>query len=132
MTLTDRMREAYAAFNRRDFDALDDVFAEDIRWRVPAVLSPEIHGRDGVKVFMRGLAEQFSSHEITLDDAVEQDDRLICFVRHAFTRPDGGGGSVEAVHDWRFRDGKVVAMREVADTMAFAAAAGMPSAPPPA
>ena len=43
---------------------------------------------------------------------------------HSFTAPDGKGGSVEAVHDWRWRDGKVISMKEIADTMMFAVLTG--------
>ncbi len=70
-------------------------------------------------------AGQFASPTITLDDALEVGDRLICFVHHTLTRPDGQVGTVEAVHDWRFRDGQIVSLREIADTMAFANIAGL-------
>jgi ketosteroid isomerase-like protein len=116
------MRDGYARYSNRDFSLVDDLFAEDIDWRVP--VADPIVGREGVKQFFNGLTEQFSTHSITLDDYVEDGDRLVCFVTHRFTTPDGKGGEVEAVHDWRWRDGQAVAMKEIADTMTFAVLTG--------
>lgn len=124
MPLVDVMLEGYAAYNKRDFGFVDEVFAEDVEWQTPANPAP-LHGRVQVKAFFGDLTSEFSAHEIELLDSVESGNRLVCFVRHHFTRPDGVHGDVEAVHDWHFRDGKVVKMSEVADTMAFAQIAGM-------
>jgi ketosteroid isomerase-like protein len=131
MSHLEEMREGYAAYSRRDYSFADTLFAEDIDWSVPD--SPEssgkLHGREAVKGFFETLGEQFTAHTIALDDAVESGDRLVCFVRHTFTRPDGVSTDVEAVHDWTWRSGQAVKMREIADTMGFAVAAGMMPAP---
>jgi len=122
MSNLERMRTGYERYNRRDFDLVDDLFDADIDWRVP--VGEPIRGREGVRAFFQGLGEQLSSHEIVVDDSVESGDRLVCFVRHQMTTPDGRAGEVEAVHDWRFRDGRVVSLHEVADTLAFAVLTG--------
>lgn len=127
MTNTEWMREGYARYSRRDFTFADDMFAEDVQWDVPGF--GHLDGRAAVREFFDGLAGQFASHTITLVDAVEAPDRLVCFVRHDLVRHDGGGGSVEGVHDWTIRDGRVAAMHEIADTMAFAVASGQMPAP---
>jgi ketosteroid isomerase-like protein len=127
MSNLERMREGYERYNRRDFGVVDDLFDEDIDWRVP--VNEPIRGREGVRAFFQGLTEQLASHRIVVDDAVESGDRLVCFVRHEMTTPDGKSGEVEAVHDWRFRDGRVVSLREIADTLAFAVLTGQAPEP---
>jgi ketosteroid isomerase-like protein len=125
MSHLDDIRSGYAAYSRRDFSFIDDVFAEDIEWTVAGPPEP-VRGRDGVRAFFDGLVDQFAGHEITIEDAVEVDDRLICFVRHDFRRHDGAQTpSVAAVHDWRFRGRQATSLREIADTLSFAVAAGM-------
>jgi ketosteroid isomerase-like protein len=125
MSNIDLLRESYAAYGRRDFAGATQFFAEDIVWRIPDPARATLSGRDAVLGFFVALAQQFAVHTISLDDAVEQGDRIVAFITHTFTRSDGVSGSVAAVHDWRLRDGKLVSMREVADTMAFAVIAGL-------
>lgn len=119
-----RMQDGYAAYNRRDFSFVDEMFAPDIDWATPGPEGP-LHGRDAVRGFFEALAGQFAAHEIAVDSQLEQGDRLVCFVTHRFTTNDGATHEVAGVHDWRFRGEQVASMREVADTMAFAIAAGM-------
>ncbi len=122
----DKMRDAYAAYNRRDFSFVDELFVEDIDWRTPGP-GGELRGRAAVKAFFGELTQQFTAHKITIEDSVESanGDRIVCFVRHLFTRPDGESGEVEAVHDWQFGDGQIVRLREIADTLAFGVVSGM-------
>jgi ketosteroid isomerase-like protein len=70
-----------------------------------------------------------SSHTITCGDYVEQGDRLICFVQHHVTTVDGMSAVIDAVHDWRWRDGRAVSLHEVADTLAFAIVTGQVAEP---
>ncbi len=65
-----------------------------------------IVGREGVKQFFASLTEMLSSHTITCDDYVEDGDRLICFVQHHVTAMNGESADIDAVHDWRWRDGR--------------------------
>lgn len=124
MSRADTMRDGYAAYNRRDFSFVDDIFAPDVDWSTPGPDGP-LQGRAAVRGFFEGLATQFAAHEIAVDSQLEQGDRLVCFVTHRFTTHDGAVHEVAGVHDWRFRGEQVASMREVADTMAFAIAAGM-------
>jgi ketosteroid isomerase-like protein len=118
----DRMRDAYARFGARDYSFVDETFAPNIDWRVP--VNEPIVGREGVKQFFAGLTEMLSSHTITCDDYVEDGDRLVCFVQHHVTTVDGKSADIDAVHDWHWRDGQVVSLKEVADTLAFAIVTG--------
>jgi ketosteroid isomerase-like protein len=123
----DTMREGYARYSARDFSFADEVFAPDIDWRVP--VGEPIVGREGVKQFFEGLTEILSSHTITCDDYVEQGDCLICFVQHHVTATNGESAVIDAVHDWRWRDGQVVSLKETADTLTFAIVTGQVPAP---
>ena len=127
MSNPDRLHDAYARYNERDFDLVDEFFAEDIDWNVPG--TEPARGRDQVRSFFEQLAEQFASHTIALDDSVEQGDRLVAFVTHTFTRHDGESATVRAVHDWRSADGQFTSLDEVSDTLAFAMIAGLVPAP---
>jgi ketosteroid isomerase-like protein len=123
VSMSDTIREGYAAYSRGDHTFVDRIFAEDIEWHAPGA-EDGIHGREAVKAFFVGLMETFSEHRIRLDDAVETDGRVICFCTHSFTRGDQTT-EVRSVMDWRHRDGQMVSLDEVADTLAFAVAAGM-------
>jgi ketosteroid isomerase-like protein len=123
MSMTDVIREGYARYGRRDFDLVDELFAEDMRWNVPGPHGP-LQGRAAVRGFFEGLAAQFASHTIRLDDAVETPDRVICFVTHTLVPQGQEPVEIEAVHDWHVADGRFVALREYADTLAFAIVTG--------
>jgi len=118
----DRIQDAYARFSARDYSFVDEVFAPDIDWRVP--VSEPLVGREAVKQFFTGLTDLLSSHTITCNDSVEAGDRLVCFITHSVTTPDGKSAAIDAVHDWHWRDGQVASMKEVADTLAFAVVTG--------
>jgi ketosteroid isomerase-like protein len=123
----DVMREGYARYGNRDFDLVNDLFTEDIDWKIEGLIA--VTGREAVREFFNGLAEQFAGHTITIDDYVEDGDRLICFVTHSVTRHDGESGQFKAVHDWRFRDGQAASLHEIADTLTFAVFSGQVPAP---
>jgi len=123
----DLLREAYARYGNRDLAFVDELFAEDIDWRIEGVLA--VSGRAAVLEFFNGLREQFAAHTIEVDDYLEDGDRLVCFVTHSLTRNDGESGQVKAVHDWRVRDGQVASLYEIADTMTFAVLTGQVPAP---
>ena len=128
MSNLDRMRAGYAQYSNRDFGGVvDDLFTEDIDWKIESLI--EVTGRAAVLEFFNGLAEQLAGHTITIDDAIENGDRLVCFVTHAVTRHDGESGQFKAVHDWRFRDGQAASLHEIADTLAFAVFSGQVPAP---
>ena len=127
MSNTDLMRDAYVRYGNRDFDLVDDVFAAEIDWKIEGLVA--VTGRDAVREFFNGLAEQFAAHTITIDDSIENGDRLICFVTHGVTRHDGESGQFKAVHDWRFRDGQAASLHEIADTLSFAVFSGQVPAP---
>jgi len=123
----DVMREGYARYGNRDFALVDELFTEDIDWRIEGLIA--VTGRADVLEFFNGLREQFAGHTIIADDYLEDGDRLVCFVTHTVTRHDGESGQFKAVHDWRFRDGQAASLHEIADTLSFAVFSGQVSEP---
>lgn len=55
----ERLRNGYAAFGQGDFEALNDLFAEDVLWHVGGrnPLAGDYRGRDAVYGFFRRLME---------------------------------------------------------------------------
>ena len=127
MSNTDLMREGYARYGNRDFALVDELFAEDIDWKIEGLIA--VQGRAAVHEFFNGLRDELAGHTITIDDSLEDGDRLICFVTHRVTRQDGESGEFKAVHDWRFRDGQATSLHEIADTLSFAIFTGQVPAP---
>ena len=78
-----------------------------------------------MKGFFGGLTQITTAHSITLRDSVASGDRIVAFVDHAFTRPDGTVVTVAAVHSWTFRDGVATSLYELPDTVAVGVALGM-------
>ena len=122
MSNIDVMREGYARYGNRDFALVDELFTEDIDWKIEGLIA--VTGRADVLEFFNGLGEQFAGHTIVADDYLEDGDRLVCFVTHTVTRHDGESGQFKAVHDWRFRDGRAASLHEIADTLSFAVFSG--------
>ena len=127
MSNTDLMRAAYVRYGNRDFALVDDIFAEDIDWNIEGLI--HVTGRAAVHEFFNGLAGELAAHAITIDDSIEDGDRLICFVTHTVTRHDGESGQFKAVHDWRFGNGQATSLHEIADTLSFAVFTGQVPVP---
>ena len=123
MSAVDRMRAGYEAYSRRDPAMPDEHFTDDIEWSVPGPQGT-LRGRDAVKGFFAWLAEEFASHTIELDRAIESGDQLWCRVTHVFTTHEGAVHRVAAVHLWTLQGDRLAALDEVADTMGFALASG--------
>jgi ketosteroid isomerase-like protein len=77
-----RIREAYEAFAKGDIPALDEVFAEDIRWHEPGrnQLSGDFEGRARVyDLFGRLMTLTEGSFRIELRALLADDDHAIAF-----------------------------------------------------
>jgi hypothetical protein len=77
------LRSAYAAFGKGDIAALDDVFAEDIRWHEPGrnQLSGTYEGRAAVYALFRRLMEVTEgSFRIDLRTVLADDDHAAAVV----------------------------------------------------
>ena len=105
-----RIRDGYAAFATADFAALNDLFAEDLRWHDAGrnQTSGEYRGRDAVYGFFGKLMEITErSFRVDLHAVLADDEHGVALVVLTASR---GGRSVEVreAHVFHMRDGKVV------------------------
>jgi ketosteroid isomerase-like protein len=104
-----RIRAAYDAYNRGDFEAVIEVFHEDVEWHPPATsVEPQpLHGRQAVRdyltpnLFDRQLAEPL--------EIIDEGDRILVMARSTM-RGAGSGLVVEETvfHLWSIDDELVV------------------------
>jgi uncharacterized protein len=105
-----RMRDGYAAFAKGDFEALNDLFAEDVRWheRGRNQLAGDYDGRDAVYgMFGRLMELTEGSFHIDVQALLADDDHAVAVVTETASR---GGRRAETfgAHIFRMRDGMVV------------------------
>jgi ketosteroid isomerase-like protein len=122
----------YAAFNRRDADALRDLMVDDFRWNE----SEEVPGRKECKsaeefaAYMMGfdlLWDEFSFEPVELRN-ISGDTTVARVLGRGRGKASRDEVVIEISHVWRFRDGKVARMDAFLDPdQALDAAA----APPP-
>jgi uncharacterized protein len=115
VTPGEALRALFDAWERRDIDALADLFADDGVYEDP--LQPEtIVGRERIRDEFRGSLEELTVCEITLRHTIEAGDVGVSEGRF-FARMDGG-----AELDFVFaalvelRDGKIARLGEYFDT----------------
>lgn len=82
-----RYREAMEAFNEGNFEAFDDLVADDIEWWEIGA-SEAIRGKETLKARMM---EEMGDWEITgsVHDVVSNDDHLVALVEAKATKQDG-------------------------------------------
>lgn len=116
------VKDAYAAFQRGDMDALFALFAEDIRWQTPGPqdvipYAGERRGHEGLRQFFAQLeaAEEITSFEPR--EFIAQGDRVVALGRYA-ARLKSNGNTVDSewVHVHTVRDGKIREFVEFYDT----------------
>jgi ketosteroid isomerase-like protein len=104
------VREAYAAFGKGDIPALDDVFAEDIRWHEPGrnQLSGDYEGRTVVyDLFSRLMAVTEGSFRIEVRALLADDEDAVAVVDISAHRGDTSF-AVRNAHHMRFAGDRVV------------------------
>lgn len=103
------VRGAYAAFGKGDIAALDDVFAEDIRWHEPGrnQLAGDYEGRTAVyELFGRLMAVTEGSFRMEVRSILADDEYAMTLVDVAAHRGDRSF-TVTNVHVSRMSGGKV-------------------------
>jgi hypothetical protein len=110
------VRGAYEAFAKGDLAALDDVFAEDIRWHEPgrSQMSGTYEGRDAVYAMFGRLMELTEgSFRIDVRSVLADDEYAMVLVDVSAHRGDQAY-SVTNVHVSRMSGGKVAEFWETA------------------
>jgi steroid delta-isomerase-like uncharacterized protein len=133
-------REIYDAFNRGDFDAAlakthPDVEVVNIPW------ATTYHGHDGFREFMQGWKTMDPNSRVEVIRQLAADDGVANeAVFHAThvgplypptgeIPPTGKTVAIPICEIWRFRDGKLVSLRNYADGVTIMAQLGL--LPPP-
>ena len=108
------LREAYAAFSKGDIPALDDLFAEDIRWHEPgrSQLSGTYEGRTAVyDMFDRLMAITEGSFRVEVRALLADDENGVAVVDVSAHRGEHSF-AVRNVHHSRFAGDRIVEFRE--------------------
>ena len=111
-----RLRDGYAAFGKGDFAALDDLFAEDIRWHESGrnQLSGDYEGRAAVyELFGRVMEVTGGSFRIDIHTVLADDTDAVVVVTVSGQRGNRALQSLNA-HIWRFSGERIVGFREAA------------------
>jgi ketosteroid isomerase-like protein len=124
---TELVQEQMAAFNRRDVDAVMEVFAADVEWW-PLRSSTEgpYRGHDGIRAWFDDTAQMFDELEAHVDDVVESD-AVVVAVGRLSVRGRGSGAALEVPIAWvfRFLDDQIVWGKTFSEREEAYAAAGL-------
>jgi len=104
-------RRAIDAFNRRDFDGYDDLYAPDFEW-FPAILGivegGSFRGREGSEAFLEDINKSWEEFRILADELRDFGERVLLLGRIE-GRGRGSGVQVDSAAGlvFDFRDGKI-------------------------
>src|SRR4051812_40081322 len=98
----DVLRNAYAAFARRDIDAVLSNLDENVEWTTPIMLpsGATYHGHRGVRAFLEGLSAAWERVAVEPEEFIDAGDTIVVVVRELSSGP-GGSTLTRAVHIWR-------------------------------
>jgi ketosteroid isomerase-like protein len=124
----ERIRDAYAAFNRSDFEGVGRAFHPDAEWRpYLGIVEGSVHrGRDAILKMWQGLQESFGgTFRTDVLELVDCGDQVVIVVE-AHARGSGSGAEVR--QSWAqlatLEDGLIVRVEPYPDRAAALAAAG--------
>lgn len=123
----DRVREAYAAFGRRDVQPLLAALADDVEWVDPLPADYPVggtfRGKAAVQDYFRQLAQIAEFRSFDLVDVIAAGDKVVALIHLETTmRHNGRPFAGDSAHVWTFRDGQAVQYRIYADTAGIMAA----------
>lgn len=123
---TEIVAEVYAAFHRKDLEAIVERVAPDAEIyqteRLP--WGGRYRGVEGILAFLGRLAERVES-EVSMDALFEAGDRVVQVGRtRGRVRSSGEPFDVREVHVWRLREGRIVGFEAHIDTPAMETALG--------
>ncbi len=121
------VQQIYAAFEKRDIQALLAAVADDVDWQLlgPAKIAhagPH-HGRDQVRRFFATVAETLNIEQFDTREFIAQGDNVVALGYYAGrVKSTGRQYASEWAHVFTLRHGKIIKFREYADTANLAAA----------
>ena len=115
----------YAAYGRRDMQAILDVCADDITWGIDSVAAGEVapygihRGKAGVAKFFGAWAEVADFHVFEPTDYIAAGDHVFNTLRYELTvKATGKRVANASPQHWTFASGKLVRWRGYEDTAA--------------
>ena len=106
----DRLRQAYAAFNRGagvDWSLIDPSIRHDQREGL--FLDGVFYGREGVRAALQEIESDWEDLTFTVEDSVELGDRVLLLLRmRARVRDSEAELDAQVAHVWQFRGGRAV------------------------
>lgn len=127
------LKQAYRKWNDekgRRGDMWLDLLDDRVRFRSVGQAQPGLsfardrNSREEVVGYLQGLTGEWEMVHWTPEQFVCEDDRIAMFGVCAWTnRKSGKIAEVRVAHLWQFKDSKIVALNEIYDTGAAAAAA---------
>ncbi|HEX2178183.1 MAG TPA: nuclear transport factor 2 family protein [Actinomycetota bacterium] len=103
------VRDGYAAFNRKDMDAVMGIFADNIRFVVPgrSIQSGTFSGKSEAGRYFQIVGRHTSgTHRLEIQDVVANDDRVLVMAR-ALGERGAELFDMTVVHIWRVEGGKL-------------------------
>lgn len=115
MRNVERVRRAYEAWNRDDFEAIRAYLHPAVEWHSSGLfpgLEPVSHGHEGVRRWWRQLKEPWETFTIEVQREFERGDTVVTDVRfRAVGRESGVEVNLPFAHVFEFQDGLVVRYR---------------------
>jgi ketosteroid isomerase-like protein len=124
---TQRVRDAYATWERGDLPSFLETVADDIEWVVPGPadlpFTGTYRGKQAVQAWFAALGPVLEFTVFEVQGFIAQGNTVAALIHEEATVRQTGREYVDnEVHVWTFRDGKLVHWQEYYDTAAVAAA----------
>lgn len=122
-----RLRRVYAAFERWDFDQLEESVSHDMELILPDAVpfGGRRHGHDGIRSFARLFQDHLDAGFAEPDDFLDAGDRIVVVGRiRGRSKKTGRDFEVPFAHVWGFSDGVPSECRSYFDTAPVNAALG--------
>jgi len=120
-----RIQTAFAAFERKDIQAILEPFADDVLWITPgnSAIAGERRGKEEVVGFFRTLDEMWEFLAFEPREYIGSGDRVVALGRYDVrSRKTGRTAATHWAMTFTFRDGQVVHFQEYTDTSTLEAA----------
>jgi uncharacterized protein len=119
-----RVEDVFRIIARRDFDALNDILAEDVTLEIigspTTPMAGLTQGRQQVIEAARNNFAQVEEQRPEIQSVVAQGDMVVVLGREQGRfRPTGRSYDLHWMHQYIFKSGKIVRMRELFDSAAL-------------
>ena len=119
------VRDVYAAFARKDIDAIVAALDEDVAWTTSMLLrsGATYHGHDGVRSLLGALGEVWQEMSAEPEEFIDGGENVVALGRiQGQTRKAAAPVNVPFAHVWTVRDGYLQRLRAFTDTALLARA----------